>query len=289
MAPKDGPNLRNPSTLGELVMRLREGIYVTNKEGVILDANPAFLEMFGVESLPELARFSAEDLVAHPDRRRHELEILERDGSVRDFELTIRRPDGQERTVLDTAYAVEVASGEVVYYGILIDISERKELERRLRDQAIRDPLTGSFNRHYLNFLSEELDSGDASWGAVVIDIDHFKRYNDVHGHQAGDEILVRTSRFLMREVRAEDAVIRIGGDEFLLFLRDADPDTTDRVGLRLQTEAPWSAPVPFSLGWATREGTESLEKTIGRADQSLIRVRFKERGVGAGRREPYR
>jgi diguanylate cyclase (GGDEF)-like protein/PAS domain S-box-containing protein len=289
MASNDEPNLSNPSTLGELVMRLREGIYVTNKDGVILDANPAFLDMFGVATLRELTRFSAEDLVVHPDRRQRELDILEREGSVRDFELTIRRPDGQERTVLDTAYEVKIASGEVVYYGILIDITQRKELERRLRDQAIRDPLTGSFNRHYLNFLAEELNESNASWGAVVIDIDHFKKYNDEHGHQAGDEILVRISRFLMREVRAEDAVIRIGGDEFLLFLRDAEADTTDRVGLRLRTEGPWNAPVPFSLGWATREDDESLEKTIGRADQKLIQVRIRERGVAAGRRDPYR
>ncbi len=270
--------LRSTSTLRALVDRLREGIYVTDPDGLILDANPAFLEMFGVESLRALSLYSAEDLLVFPSQRARELEILERDGSVRDFELVIRRPDGEERTVLDTAYVVTEPSGESVYHGILIDITRHKELEGRLREQAIRDSLTGCFNRHYMTALADDLNASDATWGTIVIDIDHFKGYNDLHGHLAGDEILIKTSRFLIREMRAEDAVIRLGGDEFLLFIRDAEADTTTRVGKRLRLMGTPTAPVPFSLGWATRDGDETFESTLGRADQALIRVRVKER-----------
>ncbi len=280
------PSLHSKATLRDLVERLREGIYVTNRDGEILDANPAFLEMFGVGSMGGLAQVSAGDLIVDSARRAEELAILERDGSVRDFELTLRRPDGEERTVLDTAYAVELPSGQVVYNGILIDITRRKELELRLHEQALRDALTGCFNRRFLRSLADDLDGSDAGWGAVVIDIDHFKQYNDTHGHQAGDEILVKTSRFLMRDVRAEDAVVRYGGDEFMLFLRDADAETAEQVGERLRSEAPQRAPVPFSLGWATRRGGEPLEKTIGRADQNLIQVRFEARGYPHTRRD---
>jgi diguanylate cyclase (GGDEF)-like protein/PAS domain S-box-containing protein len=284
MKRKTHPTLGSQSTLRELVERLREGIYVTNRAGDILDANPAFLEMFGVETLEELAGYSAEVLVVDPEARRRERQILEREGSVRDYELVIRRPDSQIRTVLDTAFAVDDGEGDVVYVGILIDITRRKELEAELRDQAIRDPLTGCFNRRYLAQIATEVDATDNGWGTVVIDIDQFKRYNDEHGHQAGDRILVKTSRFLMREIRAEDAVIRYGGDEFMLFLRDADPQTTESIAERLRSEAPRSAPVPFSLGWAVREYSEPLEKTIGRADENLIAVRFEAR-----RRRPTR
>ncbi len=282
----NAPSLHSKATLRDLVERLREGIYVTSRDGEILDANPAFLEMFGVGSLAELAEVSAADLIVDSARRAEELAILERDGNIRDFELTLRRPDGEERTVLDTAYAVELASGQVVYNGILIDITRRKELERRLNEQAQRDALTGCFNRRFLRSLADDLDGSDAGWGVVVIDIDHFKQVNDTHGHQAGDEILVRTSRFLMRDIRAEDAVIRYGGDEFMLFLRDAGAETVEQVGERLRREAPQRAPVPFSLGWATRRDGETLEKTIGRADQNLIQVRFEARGYPHARRE---
>lgn len=280
------PSLRSGSTLKELVNRLREGIYVTNRAGDILDANPACLEMLGVGSLKELSELSAEDLVVDPDLRRREREILERDGVVRDYELTIRRPDGETRTVLDTAYTLESSDEDAIYVGMLIDITRRKELERELREQAVRDALTGCFNRRYLRSLASEVEPSDAGWGAVVLDIDHFKRYNDQHGHQAGDEILIRTSRFLMCEVRAGDAVVRYGGDEFLLFLRGADEETTECVGSRLRAEAPRSAPVPFSLGWATRREREPLERTIGRADENLIQVRFDARGYPTIRRE---
>lgn len=280
------PSLRNSSTLKELVNRLREGIYVTNRAGDILDANPAFLEMLGVASVERLAELSAEVLVVDPEVRRREREILERDGVVRDYELTIRRPDGEIRTMLDTAYTLESSDDDAVYVGMLIDITRLKDLERELREQAIRDALTGCFNRRYLRALADEVEPSAAGWGAVVLDIDHFKRYNDEHGHQAGDEILIKMSRFLMCEVRVEDAVVRYGGDEFLLFLRGADDEATGYVGTRLRAEAPCRAPVPFSLGWATRREHEPLERTVGRADRNLIQVRFETRGYPTDRRE---
>lgn len=279
------PTLSSEATLRELVRRLREGIYVTNRSGDILDANPAFLEMFGVASLNELKNYSAADLLVDPESRRREREILETEGSVRDYELEIRRPDGEIRTVLDTAFAVDRGGDDVVYVGILIDITRHKELEAELREQANRDPLTGCFNRRYLRQIAEKVDPSDLDWGAIVIDIDHFKRYNDEHGHHAGDVILVKTSRYLMREVRAEDALVRFGGDEFVLFLKGADSPTTWAIAERLREKAPTGAPVPFTLGWAVRKQGETLEKTIGRADENLIQVRFEERGSDAYRR----
>ncbi len=86
---------------------------MTTADGRIRDANPAFLRMFGVSSLRQLRRFTAEQLLVDPARRAEELAILARDGAVREFELEIRRPDGEARTVLDTAYQrVDEATGE---------------------------------------------------------------------------------------------------------------------------------------------------------------------------------
>ena len=82
-------------------------------------------------------------------------------------------------------------------------------------------------------------DRRDTSWGVIVVDVDHFKDYNDSHGHQAGDEVLIKVSRFLMRHVRAEDPVVRIGGDEFLALLlsegRELSPEAaaSDPLGPR--------------------------------------------------------
>lgn len=280
-APRNGAarsvrSLDDPETLRLLTRNLGEGIYITDREGRILDCNPAFLDIFGVPSLRELEPYHATDLLADPDVRRREMAILERDGSVRDFELTIVRPDGQRRTVLDTTYQVhDPATGEVFYHGVLIDITRRKELEDQLREQILRDALTGCYNRRFLLDLLEDLrHRADGRWGCIFIDIDHFKRYNDEHGHRSGDQVLQRMARFLMREVRSDEPVIRMGGDEFLVVLAGQNATRTESVAARLHEAAAQGAPVAFSLGWAVRMGDEPFEQTVERADHNLIGVR---------------
>lgn len=276
--------LNDPDILREFVRNLREGIYISSTDGRILDANPAFLEMVGVGSLDELAHVRAQELVADPDQRRRELELLERDGTVREFELLIRRVDGEMRTVLDTTYVFsDPVTGERRYHGILVDITGRKKLESQLIELSIRDPLTGCYNRRYLGEAQKRMQARpDEQWGCIFIDIDHFKQYNDRHGHQAGDDVLVKMSRFLMRQVRAEEAVIRIGGDEFIILMQGDAGTHTEAVARRLQVAALRTAPVPFSLGWAERVQGESLEKMLGRADANLLEVRVIERAPRA-------
>lgn len=273
-------SLDDPETLRLLIRRIGEGIYITDSEGRFLDANAAFLEIFGVSSLSDLQRFEVPQLLADPTRRKEEMAILAREGSVREFELEIVRPDGLRRTVLDTTYEVrDPESGEVHFHGVLIDITRRKELEDRLREQLIRDALTGCYNRRFLFDLETEFRAGgEERWGCIFIDIDHFKNYNDHHGHASGDQVLQRMARFLMREVRSDEPVIRLGGDEFLIVLAGQNATRTATVAERLQQAAERSAPVAFSLGWAMREGDESFEQTIARADHVLINVRVLSR-----------
>jgi PAS domain S-box-containing protein len=123
-------SLQAPETLRYLVGALKEGIYVTSAEGEILDCNPALLEIFGVSSLEELRRHRAPDLWVDPARRAREIEILRRDGAVREFEVAIRRPDGAVRTVLDTcSLATDASSGSTLLVGVLVDITDRKRTE----------------------------------------------------------------------------------------------------------------------------------------------------------------
>jgi len=272
-------SLKDPLTLAKFVRNLREGVYITTTYGLILDANPAFLRMFGVRSLHELSRFTAERLLVDPLQRDEELALLAAQGSVREFELELRRPDGEVRTVLDTAYQVaDAETGEIVYHGILVDITDRKALERELAWAALRDPLTGCYNRRYLTDRERELETRDSPWGVVIIDIDYFKEYNDRYGHDTGDVVLVRVARFLLSVVRSEDAVVRIGGDEFLILLEDGSSRATAEVVQRLRHRERKAVPVSLSCASAIREAGESLDATIRRADQKLIRRREQER-----------
>ena len=233
-------SLNDSETLARFVHNLREGVYITDAAGRILDANPAFLEMFGAASLDALQAYTAESLLADPQRRDEELAILARDGAVREFELEIRRTDGTTRTVLDTAYqVVDEATGERVFHGILVDITDRKNLERQLREMATRDPLTGCHNRRYLQDAIPRLESGEAPVGVIVVDVDHFKQFNDRHGHDVGDRILVQTARFLAREVRAEEAAQQIAAvDANNDGERPDDPERPPPIGRRQRIES---------------------------------------------------
>jgi len=283
-------SLQDPETLRLFIQELQEGIYITNDRGEILDANPACLEILGASSLDELRRYRAQELYADPARRAEEMEMLARDGMVREFELTLRRPDGGVRTVLDSCNCVQdPETGEALFHGILIDISSRKLLESRFHEQSLRDPLTGCYNRRFLTEVQKRLTAFD-TWGAIVVDVDNFKEYNDEFGHQAGDEVLMQVSRFLQLNARLEDAVVRMGGDEFLLLLIGASARFVAEVGQRLRVTAVERDIPSFSVGWANRHGSETLERTIDHADRELLQIRlFERRSRNKGLRGPRR
>jgi diguanylate cyclase (GGDEF)-like protein/PAS domain S-box-containing protein len=279
-------SLQDPETLRLFVERLHEGIYITNPNGEILDANPACLEILGAASLEELRQRRAHDFLADPAQRDQEEALLIRHGEVRELELVIRRPDGEQRTLLDTCRLVpDLETGDILYHGILVDITQRKQLEARFQAASLLDPLTGCFNRRYLQEVQKRL--GDShTWGTIVVDVDDFKAYNDRFGHQAGDEVLIKVSRFLQQNARAEDAVVRMGGDEFLLLLLGAPARFVAEVGERLRTSAAEQGIPSFSVGWATRHGSENLERSIDHADRELLQIRLFER---RSRQKPLR
>jgi diguanylate cyclase (GGDEF)-like protein/PAS domain S-box-containing protein len=273
-------NLSDPESLREFARNLREGIYITTRDGRVLDANPAFLQMFGVRTVADLRGQNAGNLIVDAFRRAEQMELVDRDGSVREFEMTIKRPNGEVHTALNTCYLTRDAmTGEEFLHGILIDITARKALEAKLVEMSTHDELTGVLNRRHLVEVEKLFASNpDAHYGCIFVDIDHFKVYNDRYGHQSGDQVLVRMARFLMRHIRAEEAVLRVGGDEFVVLLNGADRPATELVADRLRAEALQTAPVPFSLGWASREPGESLARLLDRADQGLMAVRVEKR-----------
>ena len=281
------PSLADGDTLREFVHHVRVGMYITTPEGEFLDANPALLEILGVESIDALKARCVDDFLTDPAQRRRVLEAVDREGHAQEVELELRRADGTILTVLDSSYAArDPRTGEVRYYGVLVDITERKRAADDLVQQSLRDPLTGCYNRRYLSTLERRASARPGeSWGCIIIDIDHFKQFNDRFGHQAGDRALVKMARFLMRHVRAEDAVVRLGGDEFVILLADADGERVQQVVGRLQRSALRSAPVEFSLGWAVRYPRENLTKVLGRADKNLLAVRVMARSGGEQRR----
>lgn len=121
----------------------------------------------------------------------------------------------------------------------------------------------------------------------VMIDLDHFKRFNDAHGHLAGDELLVRFARVLEEQVRPGDHVARFGGEEFCLVL-DTDLETADRVVERIR--GVWASDpsgVTFSAGLSAeqRHGQGLGSGALERADQALYEAKAGGRNRSAHRR----
>jgi len=108
-------------------------------------------------------------------------------------------------------------------------LAEGLQLRNELREQAIRDPLTGLFNRRFLEeCMDHELaraQRSSSSLGVIMLDMDRFKLLNDTHGHAAGDERLREVARVLLGSLRAGDVACRIGGDEFIVLLPDTAPE----------------------------------------------------------------
>ena len=133
-----------------------------------------------------------------------------------------RPPDASERRVA-------MSAGEQVALAIA-----NLRLQETLRTQSVRDPLTGLFNRRYLEVsLEREVMRAarrNQPLSVLMLDVDHFKRFNDTYGHEAGDALLAQFAEVLMSSVRAEDIVCRYGGEEFTVVLLEADAPTTQRI-----------------------------------------------------------
>jgi diguanylate cyclase (GGDEF)-like protein len=107
------------------------------------------------------------------------------------------------------------------------------KLRDTLRQQSIRDPLTGLFNRRYLEetllIETERAKRKNEPFSIMMFDLDHFKRFNDTHGHEAGDAVLGALGRFLQKQVRGGDIACRYGGEEFTVILPGASLESAEK------------------------------------------------------------
>jgi diguanylate cyclase (GGDEF)-like protein len=161
-------------------------------------------------------------------------------------------------------------------------------LQETLRDQSVRDPLTGLFNRRYMEeSLDREIRRAAREGygvGLLMADLDNFKQLNDAFGHAAGDEVLRRIGHFLGAAVRGEDVACRFGGEEFVVILPKASLDDTHRraealrEGIKVQQLDEPTRPYPtatMSVGVAAypEHGTSGAQLILA-ADSAMYRAK---------------
>ena len=155
---------------------------------------------------------------------------------------------------------------------------------RQLEDLAATDELTGLFNRrHFLRLALCELDGIEKGrqHGLALIDLDHFKRVNDVHGHAAGDRVLQTFAAVARACLRDGDVLARYGGEEFVLLLPNTDADQLTSCCERLRGAFALCEPVgvqvsglSLSAGMALLSAGDDLDEALQRADQALYRAK---------------
>lgn len=153
------------------------------------------------------------------------------------------------------------------------------------RRESMMDPLTRLWNRRGASVMVKgALDAARAqhsSIGIAILDLDNFKRINDSYGHQTGDEVLRKTALRLIHNVRSNDCICRLGGDEFLLLMKDADADAARQTAERVRRSLV-ECPIPTrqgevsittSVGYTVHSGDDdiSVEELIARADKALL------------------
>lgn len=274
-----------------LLEALLDPVLVVDPQSRVIEANPEALKLAGLDGgwqglklqdWPVFGRDLQALIAARPDAARPDAaraqgsqeQLLTLTSSARYFEVRVRVIERVTRNG-------PLALGKMLY---LRDVTQRhlselklaealaiseerlrtiSSLHEQLREQALCDPLTGLYNRRYLEeFFNRELVRArreQTPLALALIDLDHFKRLNDDYGHLVGDEVLKGVAQYLLDSLRRSDAVFRIGGEEFLLILPDAD---ADEARVRLQAICQGLA----QKALATRSGVRHVTLSAGLA-----------------------
>lgn len=215
--------------------------------------------------------------------------VLKEEGSVDYREVVFQTKDGKEISVACSHKGLKSETGEDYVLCILKDITHKKAEERALKKEAITDGLTGLYNyRFFKRQLDLEVKRAERYLhpvSLVMVDIDHFKFYNDHHGHLRGNNILERIASLLKTYTRETNLVARYGGEEFMILLPETESKIAAKAAVRmrrmvqkeqfpLQEDQP-SGNLTISLGVASFPwDAASAEELLRCADAALYRAK---------------
>ena len=196
--------------------------------------------------------------------------------------------DGQQLWLQGVATPESEGEGVVTWYGLVVDISQRKALEQKLVKLSVTDELTGLYNRRYLferlTDLLEEKHRHQVPFSLVQVDLDWFKNINDTYGHLMGDEVLKAFSSTLRQRLRRGDIAGRTGGEEFLILLPHTDAQAAAELievireafmQTQFQSNDQELFQVSFSAGvTSVRNRDKQLDDLLARADAALYRAK---------------
>lgn len=232
---------------------------------------------------------------SNPEDRERLLRMLDRRGYVQNQQVRLKRTTGEGFWVSMSMVLTEYEDEPAVVTAFM-DISEHKQLERRLHELAITDALTGRYNRRYFMAKLDENYRYAKRYGSclclLMLDVDYFKSINDRYGHDGGDRVLQQIAAIIQGELREVDILARLGGEEFGALLPNIALDhgrqvaerirqAVEVMNLQLRDEA---VRVTLSVGIAIAEnGIPAPEQLLKQADTALYEAKRHGRNCVVG------
>src|SRR6266446_2225836 len=222
-----------------LAGNLSYGICRCDLDGKFLEVNEAMVKMLGYASKEELLGVNlASGLIQDPGKRAQLLGQPDQQGSVDPLEIEWKRKDGTILKVRLNGHEVMGEQGELGAYEVITeDVTNQRQLEDHLHQQAARDPLTGLANyRHLAGVLDMEIKRSERTgreFALLLLDLDRLKEINDRYGHLTGSHALCRVADVLSF-CRDIDTAARYGGDEFAVVLPETGAEAANQVAQRI-------------------------------------------------------
>jgi diguanylate cyclase (GGDEF)-like protein/PAS domain S-box-containing protein len=270
-----------------------EAVFVADEQHLIVTANPACCRM-ARHPIERLTGSSAADLFEDHDSGRLFTDIRTgwETSGIWEGEVWHRRGDGTICPVRLSWVVLRDGAGNITQtIGFFRDLSGQREAQRRIEELAFSDALTGLPNRLLLaRRVDRQLAPSKRDklpFAVLFLDLDRFKNINDSMGHQFGDRVLVKVAERVKACLRPSDTLCRMGGDEFVVHLHDADAMSAEGVAQRilqslglpfLLEDMRFSVSASIGISLYPQDGA-SLDDLVRHADTAMFRV--KERGRG--------
>ncbi len=280
----------NEIFLSSIVENIPSGIFVKDLlTNTYILTNRATEDIFGI-SRSEIIRKTPFQVFGREQEklfREQDAAALSKNGAVRHPEFQLRTTHAGMRWFSCIKIPLTLSEDKQTHIlEIIDDITERKEIQDKLRWTSFHDGLTRLYNRSYFQEEMERLSSGRHDpVGMIICDVDGMKLINDTLGHAAGDEALRSTANILRQTFRKEDVVARIGGDEFAVLLPDIPHQLLEkrRKGimnfLEQENRKERAFPLFLSIGIALRNSAEmSMEELFHRADENMYSQKLRHR-----------
>jgi diguanylate cyclase (GGDEF)-like protein/PAS domain S-box-containing protein len=281
-----------------IVDNMSDGVYYVDTERRITYWNRGAQRLTGYRAAEVVGRLCNENFLVHVDTEGRPLCKLGcpllatlQDGEPREALVWLRHANGSRRPVQVRVAPIQAEGSSAVVGAVetftdATGLLQAQEAAESARHDSLTDPLTGLANRRLLDAVlvsrKEDLDLQGLPFGVLILDIDHFKGFNDTYGHDVGDMALKVVADTLTGALRGGDTLVRWGGEEFAVVAAQVDEAALGVIAERILrlirvTHVPVNGvavPVLLSIGGAMAAAAEPLDRLFQRADQALLQAK---------------